>query len=67
MTPRAFKQARNKLGLSTTALATILSVAPRTVRMWEQDDGKRPPNPIACRALEWFEAGFRPPQWPEGK
>lgn len=63
MTPAQFKQARRELGLSTARLGAILNTDPRTVRRWEQDDGTRPPNPIACRVLEWMLAGYRPPQW----
>jgi len=31
---------------------------------WE-DAGLRPPNPIACRVLDWMLRGWRPPEWPE--
>ena len=65
MTPAEFKAARNNLGLSHRQLAHILNVDPRTVRKWESQDGTRPPNPIACRVLEWLaHEPFTPPQWP---
>lgn len=66
MTPAQFRKARIALGLSTYALAHILNVEQRTVRRWE-DEGPsgRPPNPMACRVLEWMDGGFRPVQWPE--
>lgn len=25
----------------------------------------RPPNPVASKAMQWFLAGFRPPEWPD--
>ena len=62
MTPAQFKEARHALGLSVARLARILNVDPRTVRRWEADDGTRPPNPIACRVMEWLAQGFTPPQ-----
>ncbi|WP_299377493.1 helix-turn-helix domain-containing protein [uncultured Kiloniella sp.] len=62
MTPIEFKAARERLNLTQTQLGTILNVNPRTVRKWEQEDGTRPPNPIACRVMEWLEAGFVPPE-----
>lgn len=67
MTPQQFKQARHTLGLSTAQLGTILDTNDRTVRKWEHDDGTRPPNPIACRVLEWMLAGYRPPEFPYKK
>lgn len=67
MTPSEFKEARANLGLSAAELAIILNTDPRTVRKWEYDDGKRPPNPIACRVMKWMLDGYRPPEWPEKK
>jgi len=67
MTAAQFKLARNSLGLSASQLAHILASDPRTIRKWEEDDGTRPPNPIAVRVLEWMLEGYRPPQWPKGK
>lgn len=66
MTPTEFKEARKKLGLTQSALAAVLNVNSRTVRKWEAEDAKddRPPNPIACRVLEWMLDGFRPPEFP---
>jgi DNA-binding transcriptional regulator YiaG len=64
MTPSEFKQARVTLGLSHAKLGRILGTAPRTVRYWEDASGTRPPNPIACRVMEWMLSGFRPPEWP---
>jgi len=61
MTPEEFKTARQQLGLSAKRLGSILNVNERTVRKWEDMSGKRPPNPIACRVLEWLLAGYQPP------
>lgn len=65
LTPTQFKQARRKLGLSASELGHILNTDPRTVRKWEQEDGTRPPNPIACRVVEWMLNGYRPPEFPK--
>jgi DNA-binding transcriptional regulator YiaG len=65
MLPLEFKMARRKLGLSASQLGTILSTDPRTIRKWEDASGTRPPNPIACRVVEWMLAGYRPPEWPD--
>lgn len=64
-TPQQFKQARNKLGLSAKQLGTILNTDPRTIRRWEDESGTRPPNPVACRVMEWLLTGWRPPEYPE--
>ena len=59
MTADQFKEARRALGLSQSRLATVLGMGAdggRTIRRWE--NGERPPNPIACRALEWIAAGY---------
>jgi DNA-binding transcriptional regulator YiaG len=64
MTPTEFKQARQKLGLSSSQLGVILNTDPRTVRRWEDDSSMRPPNPIACRVITWMLSGYRPPEWP---
>lgn len=67
MTPTKFKEARHKLGLSASQLGAILNTDPRTIRKWEAEDvaSARPPNPIACRVLEWMVAGYRPPEFPD--
>lgn len=64
MTPSEFKEARRKLGLSSADIGYILNTDPRTIRKWEDESGTRPPNPIACRVLEWMLGGYRPPEWP---
>lgn len=67
MTPAEFRQARLALGLSQSQLARVLNVATRTVQRWEEEDGTRPPNPIACRVLAWLDSGYRPLEWPAPK
>ena len=66
MTPTEFRTAREGLGLSINQLAEVLGVEPRTIRKWEatSGDNARPPNPIASRVMQWFQDGFRPPEWP---
>ncbi len=70
MTPDEFARARRKLGLSQDQLARVLGLGTdggRTVRRWEAPEGTtnaRPPNPVACRVMEWLLAGFRPPEFP---
>lgn len=70
MTPDEFKQARQKLGLTQAELGRILNSADSTIRRWEAKPGTnmaRPPNPVATRVLRWLLAGYRPPEWPDGK
>lgn len=67
MSPAEFKEARRKLGLSASQLGHVLNTDPRTIRKWEEDDGTRPPNPIACRVIEWMLAGYRPPEFPNSQ
>lgn len=67
MTSEQFKEARQSLGLTLAQLGVILDTDPRTIRKWEADSSastSRGPNPVACRAVQWMLAGYRPPQWP---
>jgi putative transcriptional regulator len=52
--PRDVKRVRELLGASQAVLAGFLGVNINTVRSWEQ--GKRPPQPIACRFLFEIES-----------
>lgn len=52
--PGDVKRLRERLGVSQAVLAGFLGVNVNTVRAWEQ--GKRPPQPIACRFLAEIEA-----------
>lgn len=65
MNPAQFKEARISLGLSQAKLGRILNTDTRTVRYWEDESGQRPPNPIACRVIEWMLNGYRPPEFPD--
>lgn len=52
MTPR---EARHQLGLSVTAFAAALGVAPQTVRRWELSEGRashRVPGAATVRLIE---------------
>jgi putative transcriptional regulator len=52
--PADVKRVRQLLGTSQAVLARFLGVNINTVRSWEQ--GKRPPQPIACRFLAEIES-----------
>ncbi len=52
--PQDVKRVRALLGASQAVLAGFLGVNINTVRSWEQ--GKRPPQPIACRFLFEIES-----------
>jgi putative transcriptional regulator len=52
--PRDVKRVRELLGASQAVLAGFLGVNINTLRSWEQ--GKRPPQPIACRFLFEIES-----------
>jgi putative transcriptional regulator len=57
--PEDVKRVRELLGTSQAVLARFLGVNVNTVRSWEQ--GKRLPQPIACRFLSEIESD--PPYW----
>jgi putative transcriptional regulator len=52
--PADVKRVRELLGVSQAVLAEFLGVNVNTVRSWEQ--GKRAPQPIACRFLSEIES-----------
>lgn len=62
-TAQEFKEARQKLGLTQSELAATLGLGKNggvTVRKWEMPEeanNARPPNPIACKVLEWLLSG----------
>ncbi len=60
--PRDVKRVRELLGASQAVLAGFLGVNVNTLRSWEQ--GKRPPQPIACRFL--FEIESDVANWSAG-
>jgi putative transcriptional regulator len=57
--PDDVQRVRDLLGVSQAVLARFLGVSVNTVRAWEQ--GKRPPQQIACRFLS--EIAADPPYW----
>ena len=57
--PGDVKRVRELLGASQAVLAGFLGVNVNTVRSWEQ--GKRLPQPIACRFLSEIKSD--PPYW----
>ena len=57
--PGDVKRVRELLGASQAVLAGFLGVNVNTVRSWEQ--GKRLPQPIACRFLSEIESDL--PYW----
>jgi putative transcriptional regulator len=54
--PEDVKRVRDLVGVSQAVLAGFLGVNVNTVRSWEQ--GKRLPQPIACRFLSEIEANL---------
>jgi len=54
--PEDVKRVRELVGVSQAVLAGFLGVNVNTVRSWEQ--GKRLPQPIACRFLSEIEANL---------
>jgi putative transcriptional regulator len=54
--PGDIKRIRELVGVSQAVLAGFLGVNVNTVRSWEQ--GKRLPQPIACRFLSEIEANL---------
>jgi len=67
MSPEEFKKARHSLGLTQSQLGVVLDTAPQTIRKWEMAGDRstaRSVNPVAARAMTWFLAGYRPPEWP---
>ena len=65
MTPAAFKQARQTLGLTQVQLAAVMGLHQTTVARIET--GRLPiPQPVR-RMLTAYLDGYRPEDWPEGK
>jgi DNA-binding transcriptional regulator YiaG len=58
MTSDQFNDMRRSLGLTVGGLAAILNTSKKSIIKWERGD--YPPNPVACKCLEWFDDGFRP-------
>jgi DNA-binding transcriptional regulator YiaG len=67
MTPAQFKQARRKLGLSVSQMATMLGVRHEQVRRLEMPTDRtsaRPIGPATRRLMQAYLDGYRPADWP---
>lgn len=67
MTPE-IKEARQKLGLSSHQLASLLETDPQTIRRMEQSETAntfRKPAPRMVRLLRAYLDGYRPADWPQ--
>lgn len=67
MTPAQIKEARQKLGLSVTQLATMIDTDPLSVRRMEgnpEAKTHRHPAPRMVRLIEAYLSGYRPSDWP---
>ena len=65
MTPAAFKQARQTLGLTQAELAALMGLHQTTVARIET--ARLPPPQPAQRLLTAYLDGYRPEDWPEEK
>ena len=68
MTPEEIKEARQKLGLSSHQLASLLETDPQTIRRMEQSETAntfRKPAPRMVRLLRAYLDGYRPADWPQ--
>lgn len=63
MTPDEFKQARQTLGLTQSALAAALGYG-ATIRVSEIERGIRAPSESVMRLLRAYLDGYRPTDWP---
>jgi len=64
MTPEAFKQARQSLGLSQSEAARVLGYGDKA-RVSEIESGKRNPGDAVVRLLRAYLAGYRSDDWPK--
>lgn len=70
MTPDEIKAARKSLGLSVAELAALMDIdahGVRRVEMRENAATARKPPARFVRLLRAYLAGYRPPDWPEGR
>ena len=70
MTPKQFRQARHKLGLSVAEMAALLGVTDISLRRLEMDPGhpaSRQATDTMSRLLAAYLEGYRPPDWPHRK
>ena len=67
MTPAEIKEARQKLGLSSHQLASLLETDPQTIRRMEQSETAntfRKPAPRMVRLIRAYLDGYRAADWP---
>lgn len=68
MTPDQIKQARHKLGLSTSKMGRMLDIKDgRTYRAYEAPETAsmhRPPPARLVRLMQAYLDGYRPHDWP---
>ena len=63
MNSQEFKEARRSLGLTQSQLARVLGLGKNgsvTIRRWEMREtanSAKPPNPIACKVIEYIKSG----------
>ena len=67
MTPSELKEARHKLGLSQSELATLLGYDGNRVReqVYKMEVGLREIREPQRRLVEAYLLGYRPPDWPD--
>jgi transcriptional regulator with XRE-family HTH domain len=69
MTPKQFRAARKKLGLSRKQLASLVGGAYDNIARFERDrqnPSSRVPSPKTVELMKAFLEGYRPENWPEG-
>jgi DNA-binding transcriptional regulator YiaG len=67
VTPTQLKEARRKLGLSSSQMARALGIGPEAVRRLEMTSGKptsRAVTPTTQRLIQAYLDGYRPSDWP---
>lgn len=66
MTPKEFKEARLKLGLTLAQMGRMLgySGAQLKATAFRLENGERPIREAQRRLIEAYLAGYRPPDWP---
>jgi transcriptional regulator with XRE-family HTH domain len=69
MTPKQFRAARLKLGLSRKQLASLIGGAYDNIARFERDrssPSSRIPPAKTVELMKAFLEGYRPENWPEG-
>lgn len=66
MTPKQTKEARQKLGLTTTQMARMLGYKGNNTRVMMNDieSGKKPLREPQMRLMDAYMSGYRPKDWP---